>query len=389
MKKNTLLIALFSFIFFLIIPVRAQIVQDVANWPNNTWTISGAYTTSGFVKDPRVDSNFSYDDDLAGSASLSDVIAAESPTIDLSPAFSGGEQQIQISFDYVFRSVGDRIYIEWWDGANWQILEQLSGNSGNTDYKSCNGMQAFVSQPLTIASLNAAQLIGFKYRIRYTDNGGFRWGFCMGSPTLESIATPPCFEVSAITIDPANITFDSAVIEWNDTNSPTPTNGWEIEYGPTGFTPGTGTTISVNTHPYTISGLMADSTYDVYIRAMCSNTEQSGWTGPVSFSTPTIPVGCGGQFVDSGGVNGNYSNGEDITTTLCPDNNGDVVTVQFLSFETESGFDDLSIYDGSDASATLLGVFDGTNIPPTFTSTDASGCLTFVFHSDGSDNRSG
>jgi len=388
MKKNTLVIALFSFLFLLYNKGQSQIVQDVANWPNNAWNISGSYTNSGFVKDPRVDANFSFDDDLAGSASLNDIIAAESPVIDLSAAYSGGEQQIQISFDYVYRRTGDRLYVEWWDGSFWQILEQLDGNSNNNDYKSCSGMQSFVSQPLTISTFTASQLIGFKYRIRY-DGSGFYWGFCMGSPTLESIVTPPCLEVSAITIDAANITFNSAEVDWTDNNSPIPANGWEIEYGITGFTQGSGTSVTTSIHPYTITGLDPDTTYDVYIRALCSNTEQSGWIGPVSFTTPAIPVGCGGQFVDTGGAAGDYSGNEDITTTLCPDNTGDVVTIQFLSFDTEACCDNLSIYDGPDANSPLVGTYAGTNIPPMYTSTDASGCLTFVFHSDGSIQHAG
>lgn len=388
MKKNTFLIALFSFLFLLYNKGQSQIVQDVANWPNNAWTIGGGYTNSGFVKDPRVDSNFSFDDDLAGSASLQDEISAISPTIDLSAAYAGNERQVQVSFDYVYRRVGDVLTIEWFDGTLWHLWDQLSQNSSNNDYKSCSGMQTYVSPPLTIATLTASQLIGFQYRIRY-DDGGFDWGFCMGSPTLESIATPPCLEVTSITIDAANITFNSAEVDWTDSNSPVPTNGWEIEYGATGFAQGSGTSVTTTIHPYTITGLDPDTTYDVYIRTLCSDTEQSDWIGPVSFTTTTIPVGCGGQFVDTGGASGSYSNDEDITTTLCPDNTGDVVTIQFLSFNTESCCDNLKIYDGPDANAPLIGTYAGTAVPPMYTSTDASGCLTFVFHSDGSVTRDG
>jgi hypothetical protein len=387
MKKNTLVIALLSFLLFMG-HGHSQILQQSANWPNSNWNISGAYTNSGFVSDPRTTPNFSFDDDLAGSASLSDVISAESPVINLSAAFSGGEQQVQISFDYVYRRTGDRLYVEWWDGANWQILEQLNGNSTNLDYKSCSSMQSYVSQPLTISTFTTSQLIGFKYRIRY-DGSGFYWGFCMGSPTIESLDTPPCLEVSSITIDSSSITFNSAEVSWSDNNATVPANGWEIEYGIAGFTQGSGTSITTTLNPYTLTGLDPDTTYDVYIRALCSNTEQSGWSGPISFTTPAIPVGCGGQFVDTGGSSGNYSNNEDITTTICPDNSGDVVTIQFLSFNTESCCDNLSIYDGPDATFPLVGTYAGTDIPPMYTSTDASGCLTFVFHSDGSITRDG
>jgi len=112
----------------------------------------------------------------------------------------------------------------------------------------------------------------------------------------------------------------------------------------------------------------------------------------ISFETdaaPLIPPTCSEIFVDSGNTNGNYQNNENITTTICSDNTGDVVTVTFTSFSTETNFDKLNIYDGADANATLLGEFDGTDLPPTFTSTATSGCLTFVFTSDISATRDG
>ena len=388
MKRKLLLI---SFVVSLLITnftIKAQIINQPANWPNASWTITGTYTASGFASDPTATSNFSWDDDLAGSGSQFDDISAESPQINLAAAVSGGEAQLQVSFDYVYRRVGDTIYLEWWDGSTWQIWAQLANNSSNLDYKGCTGFQSFVSQPLTISTLTATQLIEFKYRIHYNDSG-FDWGFCMGSPTIISIATPACMEVSAINIDAANITESTASVDWNDNNGLPPANGWEIEYGPAGFAQGTGTVVPVAAHPYTLSGLTSSTNYDVYVRALCSAAEQSGWIGPVSFTTLLDVIGCGDQYVDSGGVGGNYSNDEDITQTFCPDVAGEVVTVQFLTFETENCCDYLRIYNGDSAAAPLLGEYRGTDMPPRYTSTDATGCLTFVFVSDFSNTRGG
>jgi len=99
---------------------------------------------------------------------------------------------------------------------------------------------------------------------------------------------------------------------------------------------------------------------------------------------------CGEVFTDSGGVDGNYSNLEVITTTICPDVAGNVVTIVFNSFETEANFDSLKIYDGDNIEALLLGEFDGANSPGIITASLANGgCLTFLFHSDGSGVRDG
>lgn len=376
------------------INIHSQIVNEPANWPNTNWTIGGAYSASGFVSDPTTTSNFSWDDDAAGSGSLFDNIYAVSPVIDISPA-TPDEQQLQVSFDYVYRRVGDFLLLEWWDSdANfWTSWEQLNQTSNDNSYKTCSNMQSFVSAPLLTATFTATQKLNFRYRIRYDDNG-FDYGMCIGSPTLISLPTASCIDVSGILIDAATINATNAIVSWTDNNSVAPANGWDIYVVPTGTpAPGAGTTptyAGVTTNPYTLTPLIAATTYDVYIRAVCSATEMSDWAGPSTFTTDNLPPGgCGSQFTDSGGSNNNYSNDEDDTTTICPENAGDVVTVSFVSFETESCCDYLQIYDGDDASATLLGEYRGTDIPPTYTSSAASGCLTFVFHSDGSVTRGG
>ncbi|KAA1243226.1 Calx-beta domain-containing protein [Aquimarina sp. RZ0] len=90
---------------------------------------------------------------------------------------------------------------------------------------------------------------------------------------------------------------------------------------------------------------------------------------------------CSGIFVDSGSINAQYSDNEAITYTICPDTAGSFVVLNFTSFDVETGFDGLSIYQGT-ATTTLIDTYDNGNIPTTIISTDASGCLTFVFTSD-------
>lgn len=133
--------------------------------------------------------------------------------------------------------------------------------------------------------------------------------------------------------------------------------------------------------------LTSGTAYEFYVRDDCSG-DYSSWAGPFTFTT--LSDYCGGDhFYDSGGSSGQYSNNEDITTSICPDNAGDVVTATFNAFNTESGWDFLEVHDGNNTSATSLGSFSGTSIPGPFTSTDASGCLTFHFTSDDSGIRDG
>ncbi len=98
---------------------------------------------------------------------------------------------------------------------------------------------------------------------------------------------------------------------------------------------------------------------------------------------------CPGNFFDSGGASGTYQSSESITETFYPSTPGAMIRFAFSSFETESGYDYLYIYNGTDISAPLIGTYHGTNGPGTVTASNASGALTFRFTSDGSVTRSG
>lgn len=99
---------------------------------------------------------------------------------------------------------------------------------------------------------------------------------------------------------------------------------------------------------------------------------------------------CTGEFYDSGGVGGNYGNNEDVTVTICPDGgagSGPFTSVRFITWALAGGpppGDRLEIFDGTtNAGAPLAVGTSGNSLAGlTFTSSDASGCLTFRFRSD-------
>jgi PKD repeat protein len=66
-----------------------------------------------------------------------------------------------------------------------------------------------------------------------------------------------------------------------------------------------------------------------------------------------------------------------------------MIRFAFSSFDTESGYDYLKIYNGTSISAPLIGTYHGTAGPGTVTASNASGALTFNFTSDGSITKAG
>jgi len=95
---------------------------------------------------------------------------------------------------------------------------------------------------------------------------------------------------------------------------------------------------------------------------------------------------CNSLFYDQGGSAGQYANNLNRTTKFCAAD-GTCIRVSFSSFNTESGWDFLYIYDGNSTSAPLIGSYSGSSSPGVVTST--SGCLTFNFQSDGSTRAAG
>jgi len=134
-------------------------------------------------------------------------------------------------------------------------------------------------------------------------------------------------------------------------------------------------------------------TYDVSLTVTKSSSSSTKTkTGYITVTPPEFPMStttvttCTGNFYDPGGASGAYSNSQDFTMTFNPGTAGSSLRFVFNSFDLEAqatcGYDYLKIYDGNSTAGTLLGTWCGTTSPGTVTASNATGSLTFVFHSD-------
>lgn len=118
---------------------------------------------------------------------------------------------------------------------------------------------------------------------------------------------------------------------------------------------------------------------------------------PLVIENGTVTT-CDAFFYDDGGDGGAaYSPNNNYTFTICPDNPGDVIQVDFVAFSVytnpnPNNSDYLSVFDGEDATANTLGNYTGTslqNLSVTGTVNNDSGCLTFVFNPNPNGNTAG
>lgn len=132
-------------------------------------------------------------------------------------------------------------------------------------------------------------------RLAFRQQGGQGTGF-YAQTCIDSIffSFLPCADVTNVQVSDGMMT--TAHVSW------TPgawERAWRVEYGESGFTPGTGTVVMTDTVACDLSDLNGETTYDVYVQAVCDTSNMSGYSVPASFYTycsvlgdTTVGVGC-------------------------------------------------------------------------------------------------
>ena len=91
---------------------------------------------------------------------------------------------------------------------------------------------------------------------------------------------PTCLPVRNLHVDTASA--NTITLAWRDL---TAASQYQIEYGATGFTRGTGTFITVTTNPATILGMEPMHDYDFYVRPICSVGDTAEWSNVLHGTT--------------------------------------------------------------------------------------------------------
>ncbi|WCO01047.1 fibronectin type III domain-containing protein [Psychroserpens ponticola] len=96
----------------------------------------------------------------------------------------------------------------------------------------------------------------------------------------------PCYTVSNVTT--SMITDTNVLISWeDDTNT---VDSYELEYGPSGFSVGSGVSLFATETSIEITDLDPNTAYDIYVKAICSQGNESLNSLLISFTTLAIPV---------------------------------------------------------------------------------------------------
>ncbi len=99
--------------------------------------------------------------------------------------------------------------------------------------------------------------------------------------TFTSSCTPPACAIPTA-LASSSISASGATIAWTAGGSEA---SWEISIQAPGLGAPTGNGTSITTNPYVATGLTSNTSYQVYLRAVCSPTNKSNWVGPISIRT--------------------------------------------------------------------------------------------------------
>ena len=231
------------------------------------WNIDGAGSTPSTGTGPLgANSGVKYFYIEASTTNIGPAILT-TPLIDVSALTA---PMVQFYYHMNGTAMGD-LAVEAWDGATWNVVDNINGQQ-----------QAAQADPWLLRTIYLPTYTGvIQIRFIATGSGITQYGD-MSIDDISIIETPTCPAPNGLTA--TNVLATSADIGYTDNSGAGLAN---IEYGPTGFVPGTGTTITGTTNnPESISGLIANTTYDFYVQSDCGGGDLSTWTGPFTFTTP-------------------------------------------------------------------------------------------------------
>ena len=194
----------------------------------------------------------------------------ETPDIDLSAL-----TYPELSFWYhMLGSSFGALRIDIFDGTAWNIgVDSIVGNQGNTWLERNVNLAAYANQTIKVRFVSRVVNTPTQFGDVAIDDLSID----------EGPSCPPPSSLVASAVSNASVT-----LQWASGGA----TNWQVEYGPVGFTPGTGTVVSVTTNPFTLTGLNATTAYDVYLRDSCGAGDVSTWVGPLTFTTVNCTSGC-------------------------------------------------------------------------------------------------
>ena len=188
----------------------------------------------------------------------------------------------------------DGATIAWTVGEEGQSNFELHITAAGVDT-----LFATTSNPVTVTGLPAATAYTVTVRAICGEGDYSEWS------TPANFSTATCQMVEGVRASATTAT--TATITWTANGS----SSYEVAYGITGTSRENCRRLTANTNSITINGLDEATTYDVYVRSVCTAGVTSDWSDVVSFETQDVAI----DDVDNASIS-LYPNPASSTVTL-------------------------------------------------------------------------
>jgi len=318
------------------------------------WNITGTgTTTSSNTGALSAYSGNQYFYTEASSGSTGSVAELITPDVDVSALTTTA-----LMFRYHFYGATiDKMYIDVFDGSSW-----ITNVDSIVGQHQTHGDSAWLFHTTDLTVYTGVIQVKF----RGIKGTSFTGDMCLDNIRIDD--TPTCNQPTNLVdsiIDPY-----SAYLSWTSGGA----SNWIVEYGPTGFTPGSGTIISASSNSLTISGLSPDTDYDWFVSDSCSATDIS-WASLIeTFRTPAV------IFCDStNNFTYCYQANELSSYTYQSENNTSLLHIYFNAGMIEGWGNTFIIYDGPDDTYPILYSATATTDVTGVDLTSSSSIVTFSY----------
>lgn len=164
-----------------------------------------------------------------------------------------------------------------WNGAGataWDVYLVPTGTPAPT-VSTTPSYPNITTNPLVVTGLTALTTYQFYVRVVCSASSNSIWAGPFSFTTLPTCPAPTALNVTGAGLSTANL-------GWTEAGTATQ---WEVFIQAPGAGVPTGTGILTSLNPYPATGLTSATNYEFYVRAVCSTTDKSTWSGPTAFKT--------------------------------------------------------------------------------------------------------
>lgn len=213
------------------------------------WNVDGSGSTPSSSTGPsgaHSGSKYFYTEASNGSSGATAVL--KSPPVDLSNLT---EPALKF-FYHMYGTTMGNLYIEAFDGSTWNMLDSLIGEQQTDD------ADPWLAKVIPLAGYTGTT------QLRFTAVRGSDFYGDISLDDIEIMEMPVC--PVPTNISATNIMENSATANWTGDA----TASHLVEYGASGFTPGTGTIVEATGLSIVIPSLAPNTTYDFYLQRICA-----------------------------------------------------------------------------------------------------------------------